>query len=103
MLVKCALLTLTDQAFTHGHEVSRACLVLLTERICMPKKEPHVHAFKRIELVPVVADNPKWNRELFGGFAALLVRTCDCTAQQAFEFGTRGQMENLFKELTHED
>lgn len=66
----------------------------------MSKKEPHVHKFKRIELVPIVADNPRWKRELLGGFAALLVRTCDCTAQQAFEFGTREQMEKSYKELT---
>lgn len=61
----------------------------------------HIHAFKEVKLINVVADNPSPEYSIErNGLWALLVRECDCGKQQAFEYGQRKAMQELLTRLT---
>lgn len=61
-------------------------------------KEPHEHSFKKIELLRItVIDNPKYSGSM--GDKALLVRTCECGADKAFEMGEYKAMLELQQQL----
>lgn len=60
-------------------------------------KDKHTHAYKKVSLVPVVADNVEYR----GAPMGVLVRECLCKAQKAFEYGERKKMKLLLEALNN--
>lgn len=62
-------------------------------------KEKHVHEYKTIRKLDVVANNPSYTIAE-RGTKAILIRECSCGDGVAFEYGDRETMAALINELS---
>lgn len=78
--------------------------------------DPHIHAYKDVILIPVIADPPgeRDKKYDYAGIGTdlphlgtvkpmgILARQCSCEAQEAFWYGERREAEQKYKEMSDE-